>query len=111
MIIRNWADIRDQFTDATIILGNGSSIAFDQRFHYDSLLQAANDAGFINAEVQAIFDQFQTNDFELILLQLWQVSASIFFRKRRTYCSMNICTLKKKVSTELEILSAGCPER
>jgi len=74
MIIRNWGDIQDQFNYAAIILGNGASIALDDeinhpsRFDYPSLFQAARDDQFITDNVQEIFNQFQTQDFEFILL-------------------------------------------
>lgn len=74
MRIRNWDEIKDQFDNAAIILGNGASIAFDNKFHYQSLLAEARTAQFITTEVQKIFDQFSISDFEQVLLRLWQAS-------------------------------------
>lgn len=71
--IVDWKDIEDQF-DGVILLGNGASIAVDQRFHYGSLKQHAIDNGLLTEDVDSIFNFFHTDDFELILRIVWQAT-------------------------------------
>jgi hypothetical protein len=68
--VLNWADIAANFVHG-LILGNGASIAFDQRFDYRSLKEYATDHGLITADVQRVFDHLNTGDFELVLRMLW----------------------------------------
>ncbi|KZZ76093.1 hypothetical protein A3766_14965 [Oleiphilus sp. HI0132] len=68
-----WKDIEDKF-NGTILLGNGASIAVDERFAYGSLKQHAIDSGLLTSDVQSIFDFFHTDDFELILRIVWQAN-------------------------------------
>lgn len=68
--VHNWSDIEEKYLNGSLILGNGASVAFDERFLYKSLLQKAIDEGFITKEVDAIFHKLGTNDFELILSSL-----------------------------------------
>lgn len=78
MNIQLWGDIKDQFDNAAIILGNGASIAFDTfdnpRFNYLSLFEEAKKKQLITPEAEQIFCQFSTTDFEQVLLKLWQAS-------------------------------------
>ncbi|PRY70640.1 DUF4917 family protein [Halomonas ventosae] len=71
--IRPWSEISDRFND-TLLLGNGASIAVDDRFRYQSLKQHAIDNGLFNTDVQSLFDFFHTDDFELILRIVWQAT-------------------------------------
>jgi hypothetical protein len=64
--IVSWADLAGSFPD-TLILGNGASIAIDSCFQYSSLLEQAEDASLITAEVRSIFDYLETQDFELVM--------------------------------------------
>jgi hypothetical protein len=70
MKIHSWQEISDNFTDG-LILGNGASIAFDQRFRYSSLLARAKENGLISTDVQQVFSHLDTVDFELVLRMLW----------------------------------------
>lgn len=54
--------------DATLILGNGSSIAYSSKFAYASLYDAAD----FTEEEKQLFDEFGTNNFEYILRKLFQ---------------------------------------
>lgn len=56
--------------DATLILGNGSSIAYSLKFAYASLYDAAD----FTEEEKQLFDEFGTNNFEYILRKLFQAS-------------------------------------
>lgn len=71
--IKDWNAIQDEY-NGTIILGNGASIAVDNRFSYGSLKQHATENGLLTDDVQNIFDFFDTNDFELILRIVWQAA-------------------------------------
>lgn len=70
-VIKKWAAIQDQFRDA-LLLGNGASRAVHSGFGYDSLYEAATQADHISRSVATIFEQFKTQDFELVLRRLWQ---------------------------------------
>lgn len=70
-VIKKWAAIQYQFRDA-LLLGNGASRAVHPGFGYDSLYKAAAQAGHISCSVATIFEQFKTQDFELVLRRLWQ---------------------------------------
>lgn len=69
--IHDWTEISDQFGD-NLLLGNGASIAVDNRFQYSSLKQHAIKNGRFNEDVQKLFEHFITDDFELILRIVWQ---------------------------------------
>jgi hypothetical protein len=71
--IHNWQDIKKEY-GGTILLGNGGSIAVDSKFSYGSLKQHATDNGLLTDDVQAVFDFFHTDDFELILRIVWQAT-------------------------------------
>ena len=71
--IQPWLNISENYGD-TILLGNGASIAVDQRFSYSSLLEYANDNGMLPNDVQQLFNFFGTDDFELVLRLVWQAS-------------------------------------
>lgn len=59
---------RNELKDATLILGNGSSIFYSSKFAYSSLY---DEAAFTDEEKQ-LFDKFDTNNFEYILRKLFQ---------------------------------------
>lgn len=71
--VYTWAAIENDF-DHGLILGNGASIAFDQRFAYHSLKDSAQDLELISADVQRVFEHLETADFELVLRMLWHAS-------------------------------------
>jgi len=76
MDIREWDTIKDEFSKAAIILGNGASIAFHNKFNYSSLYEIAGDSKIITDEIAKIFKLFsaKTKSFEYILQQLWYAS-------------------------------------
>ncbi|MBN9142458.1 MULTISPECIES: DUF4917 family protein [unclassified Novosphingobium] len=72
----------------TIILGNGSSISVSQSFSYGSLLENSHQRGLLSTDVLAIFNFFETYDFELVLRLVWQaanVNKALLIRDERTY--------------------------
>lgn len=71
--IKSWASIKDRF-NGTILLGNGASIAVDDRFGYGTLKKYVIDNKLLKDDVKRIFDSFETDDFELILRIVWQAS-------------------------------------
>lgn len=66
-----WEEIADDFTDA-LVLGNGASVAVHRGFDYGSLKKAAEKEDFLTIEVQEVFNQLGTDDFELVLELLWR---------------------------------------
>ena len=64
--IQSWSAIRERFSDS-LLLGNGASIAVSPNFGYRSLYESAT----LDSQTQAIFDAFETQDFELVLAKLW----------------------------------------
>ena len=69
MNLKNWNEIDDQYGDS-LILGNGASIAVDERLHYSSLYEAATSEGYVGLDVRNIFEHFETADFEFVLQAL-----------------------------------------
>ncbi len=67
-----WNDIKDDYHKGSLLLGNGSSIAVNACFNYPSLYEKAIELNHLTDNVQAVFDKFQVNDFELVLRRLWQ---------------------------------------
>jgi len=62
--IYKWLEIADEFKGGAILLGNGASIAVDERFDYRSLLDKARSDGLITNDLD-------TQDFERVLRMLW----------------------------------------
>ncbi|WP_455577635.1 DUF4917 family protein [Anaerosinus sp.] len=61
-----------RFENASLILGNGASIAFNNKFSYSSLYGYACSNKFIDEKQEEIFDQLETTDFEYVLSKLQQ---------------------------------------
>lgn len=70
--IVQWNEIKEDYHQGSLLLGNGSSIAVNDCFNYSSLYDKAVELGHLTANVQAVFDKFDVNDFELVLRRLWQ---------------------------------------
>jgi len=54
-----------------LLLGNGFSSAIFPAFRYESLLGEAKRQGLFGPDVEAVFEEFGTHDFEYVLSQLW----------------------------------------
>ena len=67
-----WENIKDDYAQASLIVGNGASMAVSANFAYGSLYDAAVELKHISKPVQDVFDSFEVNDFELVLRRLWQ---------------------------------------
>ncbi len=90
--LHNWEDISGDFSGG-LLLGNGASIAVDIRFSYMSLYEQAIKNTFIRPEVQKIFDEYKTNDFEAILEAIenaQRVNSALIIKERRTSASYRI---------------------
>ena len=73
MELLDWNDITDDFVDG-LIIGNGASIALDERFSYSSILEYALQNDLLSADVQSIYKHLHTSDFELVLRIVWHAS-------------------------------------
>lgn len=87
--IRPWEAIAEHY-GCTILLSNGASISVSPSFSYGSLLQHAAEQNLLLEDAQQLFDFFQTNDFELVLLIVWQasnVNRSLHILDERTHAA------------------------
>ncbi len=93
--IKDWNDISKNYT-GTIILGNGASIAVNEKFNYTSLFEKAG----LSTDIKQLFDFFKTKDFELILKSVWQAFNVNKFLKIKddkthdTYVNIRDCLIK-----------------
>lgn len=69
--IHDWNSIRERYDRGVLLLGNGASIAIDQKFSYSSIKGKAQELGAITPTLNSVFDYFDTDDFELTLRMLW----------------------------------------
>ena len=69
VVIKQWAEIASHYND-TLLLGNGASIAVNSDFAYRSLYQKLTELSS-DGQLTALFELFDTQDFELILHRLW----------------------------------------
>lgn len=72
--IYEWEEIKDQFLESTLIIGNGSSVALDDAFSYKSLKEYAENNKCFDQNVLELFKEFDTDDFELILRLVWHAT-------------------------------------
>jgi hypothetical protein len=73
MQLHNWSDIQNRFKDY-ILLGNGASIAIDDRLSYHSLYEQVCESGRLSGEITTMFERFETTNFEFIMKLLLQTS-------------------------------------
>ena len=69
--IEEWNDIKNNFisNDSSILLGNGASVAINEKFKYKSLKESSDINN--NTTISKIFTLFNTEDFEFILRMLY----------------------------------------
>jgi hypothetical protein len=68
-----WPDVRDRLAWTGLLVGNGASTAFWDGFAYDSIFERAQSSAVTNQltdEDKAIFDAFNTTNFEQVLAAL-----------------------------------------
>lgn len=69
--IKDWAEIKDNYENGNLIIGNGASVALHQKFSFDSLKEEAEKLRLFNDDISKLFIEFDTSDFELILRLVW----------------------------------------
>lgn len=69
--IFTWEEIKTDFGDSSLILGNGASIAIDSDFKYSNLYDYCLEKKYITKGLEEVFSKFETNDFEFVLKLLW----------------------------------------
>ena len=69
--IKDWAEIKDDYKNGNLIIGNGSSIALHQDFNFRSLKEKAEELKLFDEDIAKLFKEFETDDFELILRLVW----------------------------------------
>ncbi|MGR0305984.1 DUF4917 family protein [Acinetobacter beijerinckii] len=69
--IYTWEEIKANFENSSLILGNGASIAIDNDFNYSNLYDYCIKKEYITEELVEVFSKFETNDFEFVLKLLW----------------------------------------
>lgn len=72
--IHRWDDISADFSQGSLLIGNGASIAVDRSFGYGALLDEARRLRLFTPDVEALFGSFNTNDFELVLRLVWHAT-------------------------------------
>ena len=84
--LEKWGEIRDQFKD-NLLLGNGASIAVDDRLSYPSLYQQVRKSGNLESELINVFGEFKTSNFEFILrllLEANRVNNALGIKEQKT---------------------------
>ncbi|OTG94215.1 DUF4917 family protein [Acinetobacter sp. ANC 3832] len=69
--IFTWEEIKTDFSDSSLILGNGASIAIDSDFKYSNLYDYCVEKDYITENLVEVFKKFKTTDFEFVLKLLW----------------------------------------
>ncbi|WP_257225548.1 MULTISPECIES: DUF4917 family protein [unclassified Acinetobacter] len=69
--IKDWVEIKDNYENGNLIIGNGASVALHQKFRFDSLKEEAEKLRLFNDDISKLFIEFDTSDFELILRLVW----------------------------------------
>lgn len=62
----------NKILDAALILGNGASIALDISFNYRNLFEKAKENNYIDENLESIFNELKTNNFEEVLNYLYK---------------------------------------
>lgn len=85
IVIQEWASIKEDWasmgaeSSRSLLLGNGASIAIHREFGYKKLREIAEEKELL-ATTAPIFENFETDDFERVLLACWyaeQVNAAL----------------------------------
>ncbi|OTG59728.1 hypothetical protein B9T29_12015 [Acinetobacter sp. ANC 3903] len=69
--IKQWNDIKEEYKDGSLLIGNGASIALHSKFHFSSLKDEAEKQNLFSEDVINLFEEFKTTDFELVLRLVW----------------------------------------
>lgn len=71
--LKTWQEVDEEYEHSVLLLGNGASRAIWDGFSYPSLFEVARDQNFENPlsdDDVAMFEAFQTTNFELVLSNL-----------------------------------------
>ncbi len=83
--VYKWDEISNDFNHS-ILLGNGASRAVDDSFSYANIFNKAQ-GEHISEEIKKIFEHFETDDFEYVLMLLWHsyhVNQSLGIKESKT---------------------------
>lgn len=69
--IKQWNDIKEDYSKGSLIIGNGASMALHSKFGFSSLKEEAEKLELFNHDISKLFNEFETSDFELILRLVW----------------------------------------
>lgn len=86
MELSNWSDLKNRFKH-NILIGNGASIAINDRLSYRSLYEQVCESGRLNREITTMFEHFGTTNFEFImklLLEASQVNEALEINDEKT---------------------------
>ena len=70
-LVKDWNEIKDDYKNGSLIIGNGASMALHSKFGFNSLKQEAEKLELFNEDIVKLFEEFDTTDFELILRLVW----------------------------------------
>lgn len=64
----DWSQIKDDYKNISLLLGNGFSLMFNEKFDYNSLYEHSKSN--FSKELNSIFEKFKTTNFEKVLSYL-----------------------------------------
>mgnify|MGYP006289482593 CR=1 FL=1 len=65
-MLKNWQEIKQEYPKVDLLLGNGFSLNFSDKFHYDKLFEE-----FLKSSSNSsLYRKFRTSNFELIMSEL-----------------------------------------
>lgn len=97
--LQDWREVRKTETWTGLLVGNGASCALWKKFAYQSLYKTARSSAIdapLSEEHEAIFDELDTTNFELVLSTL--------------LTSKLVCSLLRHRTSDVESLYAGIQE-
>ncbi|MDC4894471.1 DUF4917 family protein, partial [Acinetobacter baumannii] len=72
--IHQWEDIKDQFVESTLLIGNGASVALHSQFSYTSLKEYAEENEELDDDILKVVNELETKEFQYILSLGWHAS-------------------------------------
>lgn len=70
----NWDDIKSEFNNGILFIGNGASIAIDDKFDYKKIRTKGTELGKIKPHLNTLFEHLDTENFEIILEYLYKAA-------------------------------------
>src|SRR5437870_2670223 len=96
ILLSSGDNIRSNFINGNLIIGNGASIEIHHDFDYRALHSEAVNRGFITGNASDIFSQFSTTNFEIVLKHLAR-SAIICQLLNETSAHVNISSKYQEI--------------